>query len=57
MGYWNRINCNLRTSTKIHAFIRSLIADKYGKVADSTSILYGGGCNAGNAASYFLSQM
>ncbi|HOH74707.1 MAG TPA: triose-phosphate isomerase, partial [Paludibacteraceae bacterium] len=39
---------------EIHAFIRSLIADKYGKeVADSTSILYGGSCNAGNAAELF----
>jgi triosephosphate isomerase (TIM) len=39
---------------EIHAFIRSLIADKYGKeVADSTSILYGGSCNAGNAVELF----
>lgn len=36
------------------AFIRSLISDKYGKeVADSTSILYGGSCNAKNAQELF----
>ena len=30
---------------EIHAYIRSLIAEKYGKeVADNTSILYGGSC-------------
>lgn len=39
---------------EIHAFIRKTIADKYGKeVADSTSILYGGSCNAGNAKELF----
>ena len=39
---------------EIHAYIRSLIAEKYGKeVADNTSILYGGSCNAKNAAGLF----
>ena len=39
---------------EIHAFIRKTIADKYGKeVADNTSILYGGSCNAGNAKELF----
>ena len=39
---------------EIHAFIRSLIADKYGKeVAENTTILYGGSCNAKNAAGLF----
>jgi triosephosphate isomerase len=39
---------------EIHAFIRSLIADKYGKeVADNTTILYGGSCNAKNAKGLF----
>lgn len=39
---------------EIHAFIRTTIADKYGKeVADNTSILYGGSCNAGNAKELF----
>ena len=39
---------------EMHAFIRSLIADKYGKqVADDTTILYGGSCNEKNAAELF----
>ncbi len=39
---------------EMHAYIRSLLADKYGKqVADSTSILYGGSANAGNAKELF----
>ena len=39
---------------EIHAFIRKTIADKYGKeVADNTSILYGGSCNASNAKELF----
>jgi len=36
------------------AYIRSLIAEKYGKeVAEEISILYGGSCNAGNAKELF----
>ncbi|MDO5570596.1 MAG: triose-phosphate isomerase [Bacteroidales bacterium] len=39
---------------EIHEFIRKTIADKYGKeVADNTSILYGGSCNASNAKELF----
>ena len=39
---------------EIHAYIRSLIAEKYGKeVADNTSILYGGSCKPGNAKELF----
>ncbi len=39
---------------EMHAFIRGLIADKYGKeVADNTSILYGGSCKPGNAKELF----
>ncbi|MBR4482926.1 MAG: triose-phosphate isomerase [Paludibacteraceae bacterium] len=39
---------------EIHAYIRSLIADKYGKeVADNTTILYGGSCKASNAKELF----
>lgn len=39
---------------EIHAFIRQTIANKYGKeVADNTSILYGGSCNASNAKELF----
>ena len=39
---------------EIHAFIRSIIAEKYGQaVADDTSILYGGSCKASNAPELF----
>ena len=38
----------------MHAFIRKTIAEKYnGEVADQTSILYGGSCNAKNADELF----
>ena len=39
---------------EIHAYIRSLIAEKYGKeVADNCSILYGGSCKPSNAKELF----
>ncbi len=39
---------------EMHAFIRGLIAEKYGKeVADETSILYGGSCKPSNAKELF----
>ena len=39
---------------EIHAYIRSVIADKYGKeIADDTSILYGGSCKPSNAGELF----
>lgn len=39
---------------EMHAFIRSLIADKYGnETAIHTTILYGGSCKPGNAAELF----
>ncbi|MDR1381524.1 MAG: triose-phosphate isomerase [Tannerella sp.] len=39
---------------EIHAHIRQTVAAKYGKnVADGTSILYGGSCNADNARELF----
>lgn len=38
----------------MHAHIRKVIAEKYGKeVADDTSILYGGSCKPGNARELF----
>ncbi|MDE5606938.1 MAG: triose-phosphate isomerase, partial [Bacteroidales bacterium] len=38
----------------VHEFIRSLVEEKYGKeVARNLSILYGGSCNAKNAAELF----
>jgi triosephosphate isomerase len=39
---------------EMHAWLRGLIAGKFGNdVAESTSILYGGSCNAGNAKELF----
>ncbi|MEG0012362.1 MAG: triose-phosphate isomerase [Muribaculaceae bacterium] len=39
---------------EIHAYIRSLVATKYGdKVAENTSILYGGSCKPSNAKALF----
>lgn len=39
---------------EMHAFIRGVIADKYGKeVAENTSILYGGSCKPTNAKALF----
>ncbi len=39
---------------EIHAYIRSVVAEKYGQqVADETSILYGGSCKASNAPELF----
>ena len=39
---------------EIHAYIRSIVADKYGKaVAEDTSILYGGSCKSSNAPELF----
>ena len=39
---------------EMHAFIRKVIADQYGKaIADNTSVLYGGSCNAKNADALF----
>ena len=39
---------------EIHAFVRSVIAEKYGKeVAEETTILYGGSCKASNAPELF----
>ena len=39
---------------EIHAYIRSVIAEKWGaEVADNTSILYGGSCKPSNAKELF----
>ena len=39
---------------EIHAYIRSVIAEKFGEqIADDTTILYGGSCKASNAKELF----
>jgi triosephosphate isomerase (TIM) len=42
---------------EMHAFIRSLVAEKYNtQVAENTTILYGGSCNAQNAKELFANK-
>jgi triosephosphate isomerase len=41
---------------EIHAFIREIIVKKFGDMAWSTSILYGGSCNPANAKSLFANE-
>ncbi|MBY0244480.1 MAG: triose-phosphate isomerase [Sphingobacteriaceae bacterium] len=42
---------------EVHAFIRSTLAEAYGEeIANQTSILYGGSCNAQNAAELFAQK-
>ena len=38
---------------EIHAYIRGVLAEKFGAAADETVILYGGSANPGNAAELF----
>lgn len=47
-------NATPQQAQEMHAFIRSLVAEKFGKqIADDISILYGGSCNAKNAKEIF----
>lgn len=42
---------------EMHAYIRNLISEKYGaESADNTTLLYGGSCNAKNAATLFANK-
>lgn len=41
---------------EIHAFIRKTLADKFGKIAEETSILYGGSCKPSNAKELFAQK-
>lgn len=48
------VTASAAQAQEMHAFIRSLLTDKYGKdVSDTISILYGGSCNAKNAVELF----
>lgn len=48
------VNATPEQAQEMHAFIRELIHKKYkGEVADTTTILYGGSCNASNAPTLF----
>ena len=41
---------------EIHAFIRKVLAEKFGAAAANTAILYGGSCKPGNAAELFAKE-
>lgn len=48
------VNASAEQAQEMHAFIRSLVAEKYSAgVAAHTPVLYGGSCNAANAAELF----
>jgi triosephosphate isomerase (TIM) len=48
------VTASTQQAQDMHAFIRSLLTNKYGAdVAQQVSILYGGSCNASNAAELF----
>lgn len=48
------VTASTEQAQEMLAFIRSIIAGKFGQeIADGTSILYGGSCNAKNAAELF----
>lgn len=47
-------NATAEQAQEMHAFIRKLIEDKFGRdISENTSILYGGSCNSKNARSLF----
>jgi len=51
------VNASPEQAQEMHAFIRQLIAGKYDiAVANETSILYGGSCNAKNAEELFAQK-
>jgi len=51
------VNASNEQAAEMHAEIRLMVNNQYGaEVADTIQILYGGSCNASNAASLFASQ-
>jgi triosephosphate isomerase len=49
------VNATPEQAQEMHAFIRELISDKYGKdVAEKTTIQYGGSCKPSNAKEIFV---
>ncbi len=51
------ITASSAQAQEMHQFIRSILIDKYGdEVAQNCSLLYGGSCNATNAAELFLNK-
>jgi triosephosphate isomerase len=41
---------------EIHAYIRQVLAEKFGEAAANTPILYGGSCKPSNAAEIFAKE-
>ena len=41
---------------EIHAYIRSVLAEKFGALAEEISILYGGSCKPSNAKELFAQK-
>lgn len=51
------VNAAPEQAQEMHAFIRGLIAEKYGKrIADNFTILYGGSCKGDNAPNLFKQE-
>ncbi|MES2589410.1 MAG: triose-phosphate isomerase [Bacteroidota bacterium] len=51
------VTATTEQAEEMHKFIRQTISEKYGKdVAENISILYGGSCNASNAAELFACE-
>ena len=51
------ITATSEQAQEMHGFIRSILNEKYGsKIAENTSILYGGSCNPGNAKELFIQK-
>ena len=51
------VTATSKQAQEMHSFIRSILNEKYGsKIAENTSILYGGSCNPGNAKELFTQK-
>ena len=51
------VTATSKQAQEMHSFIRSILNEKYGsKIAENTSILYGGSCNPGNAKELFIQK-
>ena len=49
MGYWNRETASPEQAQEMHAFIRSILAEQFGDVAQAIRLLYGGSMKPANA--------
>jgi len=51
------VTATSKQAQEMHGFIRSILNEKYGsKIAENTSILYGGSCNPSNAKDLFMQK-